>query len=318
MITNTSELEIAFHDLQAVEEALELVRKELMETNPSLFPLVSHTYIHRMRSLQSDIFAYLRERPADAPLRVRLTGPGVPQGALKVSILARFLQALQQVVYHEGKIVSASLSDRREPSEPKVLRSLLGLNVIATEVGSFVLALDLAPRQLNLFEDYDLAEKTIVQLFGHLSELSDPHQEFSAGKPLLRSLDQLAALIQPNKIASIDLEYHWQSQRQKASITLPTRKKIDSLLGRPSEGEETVHGTLVSINIERDRCTIRPEGQEVVECGYSDEIEDDLILAIKKQVEVSGIIEGQPDLGQRRRIKHIHRFRIVGEDEAEE
>ena len=44
------------------------------------------------------------------------------------------------------------------------LRALLGLNLVATAQGSFILAMDLAPRQLKLFREYDL--EIIVPMHG--------------------------------------------------------------------------------------------------------------------------------------------------------
>lgn len=83
------------------------------------------------------------------------------------------------------------------------------------------------------------------------------------------------------------------------------------------KSEETVQGILVSIDIERNTCKIRPEGEQLVSCGHDDQIEDDLIVAVKKHVEVSGIIEGASRNSDARRIKHIERLRVLNPDEEE-
>ena len=69
MIANANELEVAFHNLKAVEKSLDMLRKEMQVANPALFPIISQTYSRRIRSLQEEIFGYLRENPAEALLR---------------------------------------------------------------------------------------------------------------------------------------------------------------------------------------------------------------------------------------------------------
>lgn len=71
MIQNDKELEIAFRHLKGYQMALEAVRQELLTVNPGLFPVVSTGYQRRIEALQSEIFAYLCDRPSDTPLTVR-------------------------------------------------------------------------------------------------------------------------------------------------------------------------------------------------------------------------------------------------------
>lgn len=151
MIANANELEVAVLNLQSVKNALDALRKEMQQTNPTLFPVVSQTYTRRIHSLQDDIDAYL----------------------------------------NESRALSASL------------------------------------------------------------------------------------------------------------------------------GEEMVKGLLIAIDIEKNICRIRPEGENIVSCGYADEIEDDLISAVKKQVEVSGIIVPMSRTSDRRRIRRIAHLRVRDTADAE-
>ena len=144
MIANANELEVAVHNLQSVENALDALRKEMQETNPALFPIVSQTYTRRIHSLQEEIIVYLNKNSA------------------------------------------------------------------------------------------------------------------------------------------------------------PSR----------SVGEKTVKGLLISIDIEKNTCRIRPEGEDVISCGYPPDIEDDLITAVKKQVEVSGMLMPVSATSDRLRIRNIDRLRV--------
>ena len=67
MIANANELEVAVHNLQSVEDALDALRKEMQESNSALFPIVSKTYTRRIRSLQGEITAYLKESSTPSP-----------------------------------------------------------------------------------------------------------------------------------------------------------------------------------------------------------------------------------------------------------
>jgi hypothetical protein len=58
MIANTAELVVATKSLQTFTKALELLRLDLKDTNPTLFPIVSQTYIRRIRDLQNEILSY--------------------------------------------------------------------------------------------------------------------------------------------------------------------------------------------------------------------------------------------------------------------
>ena len=78
-----------------------------------------------------------------------------------------------------------------------------------------------------------------------------------------------------------------------------------------------MRGLLISIDIERDKCRIRPQGEETIECGYGEDIEDDLILAVKKQIEISRLITARTRNPVRRHIRHIERFTLLGDSEEE-
>lgn len=317
MIANANELEVAFRNLELFEKALEALRKEMQETNPSLFPVVSQTYTRRIRSLQEDIFSYLRENPAEAPFKVRLAGAAIPRGAVRVGIVVRLLQSLQSVLLQEGKSIDSVIGSTGQSNNGTSLDALLGLNLVATQTGSFILALDLAPRQFNLFEEYDIAERALTQMLGHIAELTEPRESFSGGKAILRSLDKIASLINPEKLSTIEFAYKGEKITREAAFTPMVQQHIRTLLGRPSQGEETVQGLLISIDIEKNTCRIRPNGEDVVTCGYADDIEDDLISAVKKHVEVSGIMKPISRNSDLRRIRYIERLRILNTDEED-
>jgi hypothetical protein len=318
MIDNAVDLEVAFRNLHAVQDALDALRADLQETNPALFPVVSQTYLRRIRSLEADIFSYIQERPAQAPLNVKLGGPGVPHGKIRVGIAARFLQALQNALIQEGKVIIAEVGVGRLANEKPSLSALMGMNLVTTRPGSFVLSLDLATPQLGLFDEYDVGERALLQLLTHIAELTEPAAQFSGGRTILRSLDRIAALVKPDKVSVIEFSYKGERTTRDVSVTPSVRDRIGELLGRPRAGEETVQGRLFWIDTEKNVCRIRPDGQEYVNCRYVEEIEDDLILAVKKRIEVSGIIKPDTNNPERRHIKLVERFRSLDEDSEDD
>ncbi len=58
MLTNAIEAEVAIENLRLMTNALEALAQDMKETNPALFPVVSQSYITRIRDLQEEIFAW--------------------------------------------------------------------------------------------------------------------------------------------------------------------------------------------------------------------------------------------------------------------
>src|SRR5438093_13153543 len=80
VISTPSELEVALSQLDTFQAMLETMRQRLATSRPGLFPQVAEGYLTRIRVLESDVIAYLRERLAAAPLTVRIGGPASQDG----------------------------------------------------------------------------------------------------------------------------------------------------------------------------------------------------------------------------------------------
>jgi hypothetical protein len=164
VITNATQLEGALQHLATLQRMQEAMRVHLQQTDPSFFPTVSEGYSRRIEDLQKEIFEYPRERPAESPLSVRLDGPSLKPGVIRATLVSNLITGLQSALYQVGRMITPE--GAAEDGAPKIkgLHSSLGLNLIATASGSFVLAMDLAPRQqLNLFAEYDFASSAVTQ-----------------------------------------------------------------------------------------------------------------------------------------------------------
>ena len=59
MIVNQEQLEVALHQLGSFKGMLEAMNMHLQKTEPTLIPLVSESYRHRIQELQEEICDYL-------------------------------------------------------------------------------------------------------------------------------------------------------------------------------------------------------------------------------------------------------------------
>jgi hypothetical protein len=66
MIADQEQFKIALQQLSSYKGMLEAMRLHLQETEPTLIPLVSESYQHRIQELQAEICDYLLERQAPA------------------------------------------------------------------------------------------------------------------------------------------------------------------------------------------------------------------------------------------------------------
>jgi hypothetical protein len=315
VITNETQLAVAQQRLDSYRQMLETTRRHLQETNSSLFPSASEGYLRRIEELQDEITAYLRERPAESAVSVRLSGPAMQPGIVRATLVSNLITGLQSALYQVGRTIAPDGSTEDGTSGVKGLHSSLRLNLIATRAGSFVLAMDLAPRQLSLLEEYEFASSAVENLIGHVNQLQEDPYNYNGGIPTLRGLQKVASLVKRD-VEAIQIVYREQDRRAEAVFTPTVRERIELLLGAPEEGERTVRGALIEIDTENNTCKVHPEGEARIDCAYEEDIEDDLIAGLKKQIEMAGqfVETGRPG---RYRITKIERFRVLDTEEAD-
>lgn len=313
MITNPTQLEVAVERLHTYQRMLESLRADLREKNSSLFPLMSEGYTKRIEVLQEEIIGYLRERPAESPVSVRLSGPLMRPGVVRATLVGNLIIGLQSALYQVGRLASTEESEGDETQAVKGLRSLFALNLIATAPGSFILAMDLAPRQqLSLLDEYDAAAAAVERLIGYVNELEENPEVYTGDVPTLRGLQKVASLVKRD-VEAIEILYRDKGRRSEAVFNSVVRERIDHLLGAPAEGEKTVRGQLIEINVENNTCKIHPAGESPVDCAYEEDLEDDLISAIKREISMAGQFVETGRAG-RYRITKIERFRVLDDE----
>lgn len=315
MIVNATQLEVALEQLATFQRMQEAMRHHLQEDGSTLFPVISEGYSRRIEGLQEEIIEYLRERPAESPVSVRLTGPSMKPGIIRATLVSNLISGLQSALYQVGRLISLEGAEDDRSQKVPGLHSLFALNLIATAPGSFVVAMDLAPRQqLNLFEEYDLASSAVETLIGHVNQLQTDPRAFSGDTPVLRGLHKVAVLVRKD-VEAIEVLYRDRGRRVEAVFDSLVRQRIENLLGAPEEGERTVRGKLIEIDIENNTCKVHPEGEARVDCAYEEDLEEDLIGALRKEIEMAGqfVETGRPG---HFRITKIERFKVLDVEET--
>jgi len=68
MITTEEQFKISLHQLSSFKGMLEAMRLHLQETETTLIPLVSESYVHRIQEIQTEICDYLlSQEPVASP-----------------------------------------------------------------------------------------------------------------------------------------------------------------------------------------------------------------------------------------------------------
>jgi hypothetical protein len=62
MITTQEQFKVALQQLSSFKGMLEAMRLHLQETEPTLIPLVSESYLHRIQEIQTEICDYLLQQ----------------------------------------------------------------------------------------------------------------------------------------------------------------------------------------------------------------------------------------------------------------
>lgn len=309
MITNATQLEGALEHLATLQRMQEAMRVHLQQTDPSFFPTVSEGYTKRIGDLQEQIVTYLRERPADSSLSVRVAGPSMQAGIIRATVVGNLIAGLQSALYQVGRMAGSEDAEG-EARRIEGIRSVLGLNLVATAPGSFILAMELPGRyEPTLFEEHDTASLTLERLIEHVNELRQSADYYSGDRPILRGLQKVADLVK-REIETIEVVYRDERRHAETVFDPSVKQRIEYLLGAPKEGERTIRGKLIEINIENRTCKVHPEGEAAINCDYEESLEDDLIAGLKRKIEMAGQFRESP-ASSSIRITKIERFRVL-------
>ncbi len=282
MITNEVEYGEARRRLGILETALDELRSQLVLENPAMFAPASAGYIAAIQELHTDVEDYLQSRNLAAPFIVRMVGKGAEAGRTSAKTLADLLRALQNAVGNEAKLLPEFFE------RPHFARREAQLHVLATASGSFVLGLEVGGGgERNLFEEVTAAERALLSVFEKVKRVS-AKRVTTGDADAFREIHGLTELLNKDSIREIEFAYRRPGLEDTASLDLEAKRTLDRVFLPTDDDGRRVRGVIVSLNIEKNVCKVRPAGQGLVECRYRESLEGEIKAAIGLTVEIGG------------------------------
>lgn len=226
---------------------------------------------------------------------IRLSGQAVENNAVPADVLVRTVDGMQQLVY----LLAASQTDRRFASRfriPEKLEQEYRLLCMPAKAGSYAVPLALYPLehfgQLPILDDrqsvFDTVEKVFAAIVrGAVDELSKIFQDRGYEK---RALLEIRKFL-PKADEPWQLGFLRSNQTTEVILKSDCLKKIDGILLRhvPEESRMTITGELIRIDFDERKLTLRyPPTKKLIECIYSDDVEDSMIENRRQYVQVTG------------------------------
>jgi len=311
MIQTPEEYQLALERMHAYELALEALREELEEQNPALLAVAAKGYQARIASLRDEAFSYLRSPSAKTSVLMSASGEVVGLGTVPARYLAGLLERFQSAVEAAGTWLTEVRKEFELPRGAS-LRNILRLNAVAAGSGSFTLGLEFEPLQLPLFPSSDLCHASITLILDYFDGLQQEREDQLSSKLLLRRIEKLAELLGDKKIRDLRITHTRREQSRTAVLTLKGGERARELLGRPHAGERSITGRLYEINLDDDTFTLETVEHGSIHCTYSEEIEDDLLSAMKKSIMATGTLV-TPQTGQKFRLQGVEDFKVLEE-----
>ncbi len=229
---------------------------------------------------------------------VRLIGQAPDSHAIPADVLIRTLYGLQRLVY----LVASDSENKKLGQRFRVADSIERQYKLVCKLpqpGSFAVPLTLErddPQQLNILSDI-----SYVNVFQKVEDLFQAIQTgakdgisniFSDRTFAKRALIEVRKLL-PNADDSWKLGFTYEETPEPSEVMLTKEsvKHIDDWLTQesPSESVITITGELIKIDFDERKLYLRyPPSRQVIECIYSDEMEDTMIENRRQYVQVTG------------------------------
>jgi hypothetical protein len=239
-----------------------------------------------------------RRAPA-AALAVRLVGPGVRSGRIRVPDLLGICQHAQAAVNRQAEALEGRAhTQHRGPASGKVQEECT-LELVGLGRGSVVLCFEQAKSQPNLpaFEQFsNLGEAAITSVGRALKALADGKGgDIDPG--VLQSLSDLGDVLDDHVKK---IEWRVPGRHGRRAINVAIDKKIHARIARQLQPAPTsplsVEGVLEMIDFKPGdfRCRIHPPVGASIPCTFSTAVEDDVFANLRRPVRVDGLATINP------------------------
>lgn len=253
------------------------------------------------------------------PLRVRLRGPGVPEGRILLSDLVKFGRQLQTAVDRVARVLSAEAVSARPGRRPEHIRSACALEVVAIEPGSFELGLDFRRDQTAL-PGMDMGETALEKLVAGIHGVAADEKALPAGydEGVLAAWREAGAVF-VHGVDAIEFHLRTSTARIDAAYDSGVHRRVVERIQGPAHNRRTLEGRLLMADFQeaRFKCRVHPPVGSAVECGFDETLEEVVYDNLRAFVRVTGEAEEDPDMKRIKRLKIVDIEPLEVETEAQ-
>lgn len=247
-----------------------------------------------------------RQKPL---LRLRVDGPGVKSGGIRVPDLVKICEHTQSAVNRKAESMEGQRSLRRGPITSSV-KSECTLELTRLRKGSVMLSFGLAKPQLPLPEATTFGAEVVAGVACDISSLGEKPKGFweeSFDPGLLDSLKNLGDVFEGKSITRIEwlVPRRIGHKKMKAVYTKTVRERVMERIKRPGRETTSIEGVLEMADFKESdkKCRIHPAIGYPVPCTFDPEKEEDVYATLRKPVRVTGEATLDPNT---QRIESLH------------
>jgi hypothetical protein len=241
----------------------------------------------------------------EIPLRVRLKGPGVPEGRILLSDLVRFGRQLQTAVDRVALVLSGHAVSARRGRRPDHVRTACALEVVALEAGSFELALDFR-RDQPMFPGMDGGEDVLEKLISGIELVVTDRDELPVGydSGVLNAWRDVGVVF-GHGVEAIDFRLRTSRASLETTYGPDHHRRVVARIHGPLLNRRSVEGRLLMADFKETRfkCRVHPSVGVPVECVFDESMEELVYENLRSFVRVTGEGEVDPETQGLRRLK---------------
>jgi hypothetical protein len=229
---------------------------------------------------------------SNAFLAMRLQGPDVKPGRIKLDDFLRVGQEVMRAVERVGLVLQGSADSQRAGRRPQDLRAAISLDVVEVTHGSpaAVVRFERSQRQLTIPEA-DVGTEAFETFLKGLNAVTSNSEGLPAGFDvgvMLAVRD--AGRVFDRGIDRIDFTLNHGGQPLRARYDRDGYNKIQARIVGPQHNQRTFEGRLVMADFKERgaRFRVHPSSGEPVVCLFDESLRDEVFRSILRFVRVTG------------------------------
>lgn len=244
---------------------------------------------------------------SDTNLTIKMVGPEVDNGEIRLSRLLNFGETFQKLL----REIAVAYSKEEDAAYHSPSRLDTALRVTSIDKGSFTLGLTLHNQtpSIDLVSNVDVGTIALNKLFDGVIALQET-SELPSGysQPVLRLWQELGKSLLQKGVDMVFFNLDVAGRREKSVIyTQETHTRIVKLLDPPKGKKQVLRGYFWLVNFQKDRRNVRLhlENGKSVKCTFDEEMAQTVQEAMQHFVRVWGVAHIKVDKIQRLEIKGV-------------